>query len=236
MVTGEIRNGRLPSPYNADDLLQVGKAIHDNLWKKTEARIEQGVSEVKSLVQTMEERLGSEIDRTVGERVAKVVENTVRDSLGLLIRQYEEKSHVYQTKAMDLERRVGESLDLEMGNLERKHAEQLAAYAARAEFLEQRATLFETVTKELVAQMVEMVASIKNIQFAPPIISVNVPEQLAPQITIQAPEPAPITINVPEQPPAQITLQSPASRPMRKTIQYDEFNRPCVIDEREASE
>lgn len=241
MGTGEIRNGRLPPvggsstapSTDATDLIQAGKAIHDSLWKKTEGRIDQAVSEVKSLVDDLGEKVGFTIDQELEGRVREAVEVAVKESLSEMLQEHKKKSLVFQSKTKALERKVGETLDRGVNDLEKKLEDRLALFEAKAAALEQKAALYEQATKEMVGQMTALILNIKGIQFAPPIINVMVPEQPAPNVTVQAAE-VPITVNVPEQPAPQITM--PAPRPMRKNITYDDVGRPIEIVEREVSE
>ncbi len=212
------RLGNKSVATSQDDLLTVGKALHDKLTK-----------DLGGMVKDLETGLGLSLGKVLEVRLEKSLTAALDAQMKALRTEFEARA-----KAQE------EAHWKELDTL-RKHHEGMTADVVEA--LEKRITFVQDMQEGGRSEIASMIA---KIQIPPPVIQVEVapaqvhlPEQPAPVVNNILPElniPAPV-VNVagPDMkglPAPQVTVNTPR-RKMVKTIHYSQDGRPVQIEERE---
>lgn len=218
----------LPDLVTKEDLLQASKAIHDSVKES-----------VFDKFQTLDIDLGSKVVKILEGRFDKSLSSQLAKSLGDLKEQYDKQLGLVESKYTKRLEDIQDFYSKKFLDLERKYQERensqeekfLLLQKMHEIGLENIKTLLEKIS--IPAPRVE----VKVPKQETPIVNVAVPESKPPDIHVNVPEARTpdVHVNVPEQKSPDVHVNVPSPRLVKKSLRYDEFNRPVEISEEEVS-
>jgi hypothetical protein len=194
-----------------EDILQASKAIRDDIELGMEEKLQRleveiGLRATKMISDRMDQLISSDLRKGIQIEYNKVLETEVNKR----IREELVKEHESMRKELDDLRTMNKSL-------QEDNKELLSNFNKQVGFL-------HNLVKETMERMAELVQSLQ-----PPPVTVSFPEQ-AVKVNLEA---SPVVVNVPESPAPIVNVEIPPPRLIKKSIQYDEYGRPCGVEEKE---